>query len=126
MVCIPNSILHTTPTMLKGHHNDFKIEIWSQQVGCYWGNPTIWKMLIYSGFYHARFACKSRKRDPYSMIYEFFIAITQNTTMEEIAEVRGWKNKLVGWVDPNGKYAYGEQKNIAQFEPESFTGTHGL
>jgi hypothetical protein len=46
--------------------------------------------------------------------------------MEEIAEVRGWKNKLVGWVDPNGKYAYGEQKNLAQFEPESFTGTHGL
>jgi hypothetical protein len=91
MVCIPNSVLNTTPTMLHGRHNDFQIKIWSQKISNYWGNPTIWKMLVYSGLYHCRFACKSRKRDPYSMVYAFFIAITKNTTLEEIARVRGEK-----------------------------------
>jgi hypothetical protein len=34
------------------------------------------------------------------MIYAFFIAITQNTTLEEISRVRGEKMFNVGWVDP--------------------------
>lgn len=105
MVCIPNSLLNTTPTMLRGRHNDFRIKIWSQQVSNFWGNPTIWKLLIHSGFLHCRFACKSRKRDPYSMIYAFFIAITQNTTLEEISRVRGEKMHNVGWVDPTAQKA---------------------
>lgn len=39
-------------------------------------------------------------------MYAFFIAITNNTTIEEIARVRGEKQFLVGWVDPNGTKAF--------------------
>jgi hypothetical protein len=87
--------------MLTGRHGDFRIKIWPQQKSNYWGNPLIWKMLLHCGFYHVRFACKSRKRDPYALIYAFFIAITQNTTLEEIAVVSGDKQQVVGWVDPD-------------------------
>jgi len=46
----------------------------------YWGHPIVWKMLLYTGFFHCRFSVKSRKRDPYSMIYAYFAAVTQNRT----------------------------------------------
>lgn len=92
--------------MLRGRHNDFRIKLWSQQASNYWGSPQIWKMLIYAGLHHVRFACKSRKRDPYSLVYAFFIAITQNTTLEEIARVSGRKQQITGWVDPSAQKAF--------------------
>lgn len=47
------------------------------------------------------------------MIYAFFIAITQNTTLEEIARVQGKKTHLVGWVDPNtSKRDYWHDENL--------------
>ena len=100
LVCLPYSMLNTSPVMLRGRHNDFRIKMWSQKVSNYWGNPLIWQMLLYAGLTHIRFACKSRKRDPYSLVYAFFIAITQNTTPEEIARVSGRKQQVCGWVDP--------------------------
>ena len=30
LVCIPLSFYNTVPTCLRGHHNDFKIKLWSQ------------------------------------------------------------------------------------------------
>ena len=75
---------------------------------------------MHSGLYHCRFACKSRKRDPYSMIYAFFIAITQNTTLEEIARVEGKKSYLVGWVDPStNKGNYYVNREALSYDPNN-------
>ncbi len=38
-----------------------------------------------------RYVCKSRKRDPYSLVYAFFNAITNNKTPDEIAQQEGQK-----------------------------------
>ena len=73
--------------MLEGRHNDFKIRIYPQAKPNFWGNPHIWKMLLHSGLVHCRYVCKSRKRDPYSLIYAFFSAVTENTTPDEIARM---------------------------------------
>jgi small subunit ribosomal protein S5 len=78
LICLPMDRHSPVNTRLEGRHNDFYIKIWPQLRANYWGNPYIWKMLLYSGFTNVRFMCKSRKRDPYSLIYAFFNAVTQN------------------------------------------------
>jgi ribosomal protein S5 len=87
LICIPLDQMMTVPQVLKARHNDFRITIYPQMAPNYWGHPVIWKMLIYTGFYHCRFFIKSRKKDPYSMIYAFFQAVTQNRTSDEIAQL---------------------------------------
>jgi len=89
LICIPLDQLMTVPQVLKARHNDFRITIYPQMQPNYWGHPVIWKMLTLTGFFHCRFWIKSRKRDPYSMIYAFFAAVTQNRTLEEIAQISG-------------------------------------
>ena len=91
MVCINWDLEHTSPSYLEGRHNDFHIKIIPQPIGHYWGNPVIWKMLMYTGLYHCRFSCKSRKREPYSMIYAYMNAVTQNVTLKELARHEGRK-----------------------------------
>ena len=91
MVCLDWDSNFTVPTHLKGRHNDFYISIWPQHVPNYWGNPTIWKMLQCAGFNHCRYACKSRKRDPYALVYAFFTAVTQNTTTSHLETEEGRK-----------------------------------
>ncbi len=85
MVCIPLDQVMSVPQVLKARHNDFKIQIFPQLQPNYWGHPVVWKMLTHTGFFHCRFSVKSRKRDPYSMIYAYFNAVTQNRTQEELA-----------------------------------------
>ena len=82
MVCLDWDKWWTVPTILKGRHNDFYISIWPQGRPNYWGNPTIWQMLKATGFRHCRYACKSRKREPYSLIYAYFEAVTKNMTTQ--------------------------------------------
>ena len=84
MVCLDIDEIFTSPRILSGRHNDFKINIFPQQVPNYWGNPTIWEMLKHTGFFHCRFTCVSRKRDPYSLVYGFFNAITKNRSLSQI------------------------------------------
>lgn len=45
LMCIDVEDVFTSPRILSGRHNDFKIKIWPQQSPNYWGNPTIWEML---------------------------------------------------------------------------------
>lgn len=82
MVCMDLDETFTSPRMLSGRHNDFKIKIFPQAVPNYWGNPTIWEMLKATGFFHCRFTCISRKRDPYSLIYGYFNCVTKNRSTE--------------------------------------------
>ena len=78
LVCLRIENAFTSAQSMEAHHNDFAIKIIPQPVANFWGNPLIWKMLTLTGFYHCRFICKSRKRDPYSMMYAYFAAVTQN------------------------------------------------
>jgi hypothetical protein len=48
-------------------------------------------MLVHTGFFHCRFVCKSRAKDPYSLVYAYFNAVSKNSTAEIIAETRGEK-----------------------------------
>lgn len=85
LVCLSLDVRFSSQKRMEGRHNDFRIQIFPQATPNYWGNPTIWKMLLHSGFGHCRYVCKSRKRDPYSLVYAFFLAVTQNKTPDEIA-----------------------------------------
>jgi ribosomal protein S5 len=89
LVCIDIDPEQSSCTFLEGRHNDFRIKIWPQNSPNFWGNPTIWKILLHSGLVHCRFSCKSRKRDPYSLLYAYFAAVTQNTTPDAIARMQG-------------------------------------
>lgn len=80
MICLDIEEIFTSPMRLSGRHNDFRIAIYPQTHPNYWGNPTIWEMLKHSGFFHCRFTCISRKRDPYSLVYGFFNAIHKTRT----------------------------------------------
>jgi len=80
LMCIDLEDIFTTPRYMSGRHNDFKMKIWPQDVPNYWGNPQIWEMLKATGFFHCRFTCISRKRDPYSLTYGFFNCIINNRT----------------------------------------------
>ena len=91
MVCLDWDQWWTVPTILKGRHNDFYISIWPQATPNYWGNPMVWQMLKATGFNHCRYACKSRKRDPYSLIYAFFTAVTKNMTTQQLELEEGRK-----------------------------------
>lgn len=100
LICIPLDQLMTVPQVLKARHNDFKITIYPQMTPNYWGHPVIWKMLLFTGFFHCRFWIKSRKRDPYSMIYAYFAAVTKNRTPDEIAQITGRKIMQVSYGNP--------------------------
>jgi hypothetical protein len=78
MVCIPIDHQQTVSGILKARHNDYRITIFPQKDANYWGNPIIWHMLLNTGFFHCRYYVKSRKRDPYSLIYCYFAAVTKN------------------------------------------------
>ena len=81
MISIDLESVFTSPRMLVGRHNDFKIRIYPQAISNYWGNPNIWEMLKLAGIAHCRFTCVSRKRDPYSLCYGFLNAVSKNRTV---------------------------------------------
>jgi hypothetical protein len=57
-------------------------------------------MLIHTGFFHCRFFAKSRKKDPYSLVYAYFNAVTKNHTNDELAQMRGWKIQQISHGNP--------------------------
>jgi len=57
-------------------------------------------MLKHTGFFHCRFVCISRKRDPYSLVYGFFNAVIKNKTPSQIAMVTGQKLHRLGYINP--------------------------
>jgi ribosomal protein S5 len=85
LVCVPLDANMSVSRRLEGRHNDFHLKVWPQDTANYWGNPHIWKMLLHTGMTHCRFMIKSRKSDPYSMVYAFFNAVTQNQTPDSIS-----------------------------------------
>jgi ribosomal protein S5 len=100
MISIDIEEIFTTPKILAGRHNDFRIKIYPQRIPNYWGNPTVWELLKLTGFYHCRFTCVSRKRDPYSLIYGYFNAIVKNRTPSQFALMNGTKLHRTAYVHP--------------------------
>jgi len=84
--------------MLEGRHNDFRIRIYPQMNPNYWGNPILMEILKLSGFFHCRFTCVSRKREPYSFIYGYFNAVTKNRSLDQLALMTGTKFQKVAYV----------------------------
>jgi len=85
MVCIHLDRMNSVPMILTGKHNDFRLKIYSQEIGNYWGGFLMWQMLYFAGLTNYRFVINSRKLEPYSMIYAFFQAVTKNVTPRIIA-----------------------------------------
>jgi small subunit ribosomal protein S5 len=85
LICINLDSEFTCSTRLEGKHGDFKLTIHPQTSPNYWGNPMIWHMLVYTGIFHARFVCVSRKKEPYSMVYAFMEAVCKNKTPEQMS-----------------------------------------
>jgi ribosomal protein S5 len=100
MLCLDIDDVMTMPRMLEGRHNDFRIKLFPQMMPNYWGNPTIWEMLKHTGFFHCRFTCISRKRDPYSLIYGYFNAIIKTKSAKTISQIQGEKHHRVAFVNP--------------------------
>lgn len=100
MLCLNLEEIYTCPNILAGRHNDFKIKIYPNDHPNYWGNPTIWEMLKHTGLFHCRFVCISRKRDPYSLVYGFFNAVSKNKTPQQASMVRGIKLHRLGYIHP--------------------------
>eukprot|EP00347_Sterkiella_histriomuscorum_P015440 403357023 len=100
LMVLPMHWIMTSPLILKGRHNDYHIKILPQQHPNYWGHPVIHKMLITTGFYHCRFAVKSRKRDPYSMIYAFVQAVSKNLSLDDISQMKGIKTHQISFGNP--------------------------
>jgi ribosomal protein S5 len=72
---------------IKGRFNDFRLEVRSAKTPSFWGNHIMCLMLRYAGLYHIRFIVKSRKKEPYSMIFAFFKVLTKNKTREQTQEI---------------------------------------
>ena len=72
---------------MKSKFNDYRLEIRSSSNPSFWGNHTMCLMLRYAGLYHLRFIIKSRKKEPYAMVFAFFKAVTKNKTREITQEI---------------------------------------
>lgn len=101
LILLPMSQINTSPIVLKGRHNDYRIKIYPQRHANYWGDPYLHKMLMITGFYHCRFSVKSRKRDPYAMIYAFVQAVSKNLSMDDISQFRGIKTHQTTFGNPS-------------------------
>lgn len=97
LVCLSVDHKMSVTRRMSGRHNDFKIKMYPQAQPNYWGNPFIWKMLLHAGLSHVRYVCKSRAREPYSMMYAFFICVTNNATPDEMAQHEGRKTHQVSF-----------------------------
>lgn len=72
---------------LKGRFNDFRLEVRSANKPSFWGNHIMCLMLRFAGLYHIRFIVRSRKKEPYAMIFAFFKVLTKNKTREHTQEI---------------------------------------
>jgi ribosomal protein S5 len=100
LIAINLDLTHTTPNLLYGKHNDYRLWIYPRTKPNFWGSPQIWHMLVCTGFYHCRFVVKSRNKNAYSLVYAFFAAVCRNKTPQSIAEYSGRKIYHTYFGDP--------------------------
>jgi ribosomal protein S5 len=83
---------------IKGRFNDFRLEVRSANKPSFWGNHIMCLMLRYAGLYHIRFIVKSRKKEPYAMIFAFFKVLTKNKTREQTQEIDEFNSNFKTYV----------------------------
>jgi len=89
---------------MKARFNDYRLEVRSSNRPSFWGHHTMCLMLRYAGLYHIRFIVKSRKKEPYSMIFAFFKALTKNKTREHTQEIDEFNPEYKQYVGRAKRY----------------------
>lgn len=105
LIAIPIDPLLTCSLDLKARFNDYRIYIRSSHNPSFWGHHLMCLMLRYTGLYHAGFVIKSRKKEPYAMIFAFFKAITRNKTPLQTSEMACYKSNKT-YISRGRKYEY--------------------
>ncbi|CAD8155700.1 unnamed protein product [Paramecium octaurelia] len=106
LVPISLDLWHTCPIPLTGRFNDAEIEINPRPLGFNaYGNPQIASMLMLTGMHHCSFKVRSRNQVPYSLLYAFMQAVTNNATAEEVSEASGMKIYRQNWGKKIGRTA---------------------
>lgn len=90
---------------LKSKFNDYRLYIKSNYNPSFWGHHIMCLMLRYAGLLHVGFVVKSRKKEPYAMIFAFFKAVTQNKTPLQTNEIRAQKD-YKEYVGRRKRYEY--------------------
>ena len=92
MIVIPTDKIMTVNSDMRARFNDYRLVIKQNSEPSYWGNPLMCLMLRYAGLYHYDFIIKSRKKEPYAMLFAFIKCIIKNQTQKDVHEAFGWKN----------------------------------
>jgi small subunit ribosomal protein S5 len=91
LIAIPVDQMKTNLVRLFGRHNGVTLNIDPAPKGYLFGNPIVVSMIELAGIPDCRFGLKGRNRNTYSILYAFFQAVTQNLTMQQVAELSGRK-----------------------------------
>jgi len=106
LIAIPIDPQLTCSIDLKARFNDYRIYIKSCSNPSLWGHHLMCLMLRYAGLYHVGFYAKSRKKEPYAMVFAFFKAITKNKTPLQTSEIACQKENRQ-YVSRGRKYEFG-------------------
>lgn len=91
LILIDTDIGFSMPAPLRARYHDYRLTLSPCKNPSLWGNPIMALMLRYAGLYHLAFDIISRVKDPYAQVFAFFMCVTRNKTMKQIAEIRGEK-----------------------------------
>ena len=86
---------------LQARFNDVTLKIVPMPYRRNWGNPVVWMMLEYTGISHCMFIIKNHRVNYYSVVYAYFMCMSQLLTPKKIAEAKGrrvgdvWARNLV-------------------------------
>jgi ribosomal protein S5 len=87
MIAIPLDYKLSCPVDLRSRFNDYRLNIRSRFNPSIWGHHIMCLMLRYAGLLHVGFWAKSRKKEPYAMVFAFFKAVTRNKTPLQTSEI---------------------------------------
>lgn len=93
----------TLGSSLKSKFYDYRLWIYPRSNPNYWGSMQIYHMLMLTGIWHCRFVVKSRKRNPYALVYAYMMAITQAKKPSVFAELTGQKFATVTYNSMYGQ-----------------------
>lgn len=89
---------------IKGRFNDFRLDVRSANRPSFWGHHLMCLMLRYAGLYHIRFTIKSRKKEPYAMVFAFFRVLTKNKTRLQTSEIDEFNRDFRQYVGRAKRY----------------------
>lgn len=98
---------NTCPLPIQSRFNDYRFKIKPTKSPMWFSGPIPLLMIRYAGLYHQNFIKESRNKHPYAMVFAFFKAVTQNTTLKNLAEEKGVKKRK---LTPGFRYKINEKK----------------